>query len=145
MFDEQLKQGPDFDLQIRLALNGKARMTDGLLGYYLNEGLGQSTRPGTLQPIERTAIELRYGIYDKIDYRWAAQAARYNIPNLLYQGQWLPVGRFVPDYDRLLDQRHDQWHRQGIRRFTRRALIEDSLIWNAVRRLKQCAAKWVST
>ena len=30
-------------------------------GYYLNEGMGASTRP-TVQPLERTVIEMRYGI-----------------------------------------------------------------------------------
>lgn len=144
MFDEQLKQGPDFDLQIRLAFHGRARMTEGCLGYYLNEGLGQSTKPDTLQPVERTVIELRYGIYDKIDYRLTAKASRYDIPNLLYQGQWLPIRQFVPDYDRLLDQRYEQWHGKGMGRFIRHALIETLSLRKSARRLKQRVAKWVS-
>jgi len=143
-FDEQLRSGADFDLAIRLAMHGRASRTEASLGYYLNEELGASTRPGSLQPVERTVIELRYGIYDKIDYRLTAKAARYNIPNVLYQDQWLPIRQFVPDYDHLLDQRYNQWHRKGMGRFIRRALIETVPFRNTARRLKQRAAKWVS-
>jgi hypothetical protein len=140
MFDEQLKQGPDFDLQIRLAFHGKARLSDGLLGYYLNEGLGQSTRPDTLQPVERTMIEFRYGIYDKIDYRFAARAARYNIAQLSYQGQWLPVAQFVPEYEQLLAERYTQWHEKGVRQFIRQSQKEESILWRGAQRLKRIAA-----
>ena len=62
VFDEQLVQGADYDLALRLALNGKGLHLPINLGYYLNEGLGQSTKPNSKQPIERTVIELRYNI-----------------------------------------------------------------------------------
>ena len=62
IFDEQLVQGADYDLALRLALNGKGLHLPINLGYYLNEGLGQSTKPNSKQPIERTVIELRYDI-----------------------------------------------------------------------------------
>ena len=58
VFDEQLVQGADYDLALRLALNGKGLHLPINLGYYLNEGLGQSTKPNSKQPIERTVIEL---------------------------------------------------------------------------------------
>ena len=62
VFDEQLVQGADYDLALRLAFNGKGLHLPINLGYYLNEGLGQSTKPDSKQPIERTVIELRYNI-----------------------------------------------------------------------------------
>ena len=62
MFDEQLVQGADYDLALRLAFNGKGLHIQDVLGYYLNEGLGQSTKPNSKQPLERTVIELRYGL-----------------------------------------------------------------------------------
>ena len=43
VFDEQLIQGADYDLALRLAFNGKGLHLPINLGYYLNEGLGQST------------------------------------------------------------------------------------------------------
>ena len=62
LFDEQLIQGPDYDLALRLVRNGKAHFMPDNLGYYLNEGLGMSTKPNSKQPIERTVIELRYNV-----------------------------------------------------------------------------------
>ena len=62
VFDEQLVQGADYDLALRLAFNAKGLHLPINLGYYLNEGLGQSTKPDSKQPIERTVIELRYNI-----------------------------------------------------------------------------------
>ena len=67
-FDEQLKSGADFDLAVRLAKNGNIGMVHGVLGYYLNEGKGASTKGDGRQQIERTLIEMRYGIEDKIDH-----------------------------------------------------------------------------
>nr|MBC8492254.1 hypothetical protein [Chloroflexota bacterium] len=113
-FDEQLKSGADFDLAIRLALHGKMAMTQTELGYYLNEGLGASTRPNSLQPIERTVIELRYGIYDKIDYDYLPHTVRYNVPYLLQFGQWVPISRFVPDYEDFIQDRSNRWFVLGM-------------------------------
>ena len=62
VFDEQLVQGADYDLALRLAFNAKGLHLPINLGYYLNEGLGQSTKPDSKQPIDRTVIELRYNI-----------------------------------------------------------------------------------
>jgi len=132
-FDEQLKQGADFDLAIRLALHSKAAMTQAELGYYLNEGLGASTRPDSLQPIERTVIELRYGIYDKIDYDYLPQAMRYNIPYLLQFGQWIPVSQFVPDYEDFIQDRINRWFMLGMKNYfaTKHDFVEN--------RLRQCS------
>jgi glycosyltransferase involved in cell wall biosynthesis len=105
LFDEQLKQGADFDLAVRLGFNASAVQSKADLGYYLNEGLGASTRPGTLLPIERTVIELRYGIYDKIDYRYAAQASAYDIPTIHVGAERFPVSHFVPHYEEVMRQR----------------------------------------
>ncbi len=114
-FDEQLKSGADFDLSIRLAFNAKAKVTDGILGYYLNEGLGASTRPGSLQAVERTIIELRYGIYDKIDYDLVPQALlSVSIPYIKQFGSWHPVSSFVPDYKKTLHVRMQKWYSYGI-------------------------------
>ena len=121
-FDEQLKSGADFDLAIRLAFRGKVVGTSETLGFYLDEGKGASTRPGSLQPIERTVIEFRYGIYDKIDYRFAAHAARYRIPELLLNGRWIPVDSYVPNYAELMSERFAAWHREGVRMFAKAQL-----------------------
>lgn len=105
-FDEQFRSGADFDFAIRLALMGNGKKTEGLIGYYLNEGLGASTGgkhvPANIQPIERTVIELRYGIYDKIDLRYLASAIKYYIPYVSVNQEWLELSSFYPEYNSLL-------------------------------------------
>jgi len=92
-FDEQLKSGADFDLALRLALVGSVSMAPGILGYYLDEGLGASTRGDLLQPIERTLIEMRYKIEDKIDQRFIplVEEKGYDKDNLICYGKKIPV------------------------------------------------------
>ena len=81
VFDEQLVSGADYDLALRLAFNGKGLHIPNILGYYLNEGLGASTRPNSKQPIERTVIELRYGL-DVIDPRLIPATREYDIERI---------------------------------------------------------------
>ncbi len=81
VFDEQLVSGADYDLALRLAFNGKGLHIPNILGYYLNEGLGASTRPDSKQPLERTVIELRYGL-DVIDPRLIPATSDYDIERI---------------------------------------------------------------
>lgn len=113
-FDEQLIQGPDFDLSVRLAFHTKAVMTREILGYYLNEGKGMSTKPNSPQPIERVLIELRYGIYDKIDYDYVADISKYSIPFIKEFGVWSPIEKYVPNYKELLLNRNRLWKKKGL-------------------------------
>lgn len=85
MFDEQLVSGADFDLALRLAFNGKGMHINHILGFYLNEGLGASTRPNSKQPLERTVIELRYGL-DVLEPHLIPEAKKYNIENIINDG-----------------------------------------------------------
>jgi glycosyltransferase involved in cell wall biosynthesis len=116
-FDEQLRSGADFDLAVRLAFHGNAVMAERSLGFYLNEGRGASTRPNSLQPIERTVVELRYGIYDKIDYSYLPEALKYEIHYLSYGDARHHVSQFVPHYDELVEQRKVEWFARGIRNY----------------------------
>lgn len=102
MFDEQLKSGADFDLAIRLAIHGKVLPTHGVLGYYLDEGLGASTRGDGRQSLERTVIELRYGITDKIVPAWVVKLQgtnEFKLNMLMFDDIEHDVANFVPDYD----------------------------------------------
>ncbi len=117
LFDESLKSGADFDLAIRLGFHTKAKMVNGLIGYYLNEGKGASTRPGSLQSVERTVIELRYGIFDKIDYDLVSRTVTYSIPYLTVNGEKVSVSNFVPKYKELIDLRREKWLKKGMRKF----------------------------
>ena len=133
-FDEQLRSGADFDLSVRIALRFPMVRVPNLLGYFTNEGTGLSTG-NVLQPTERTVIELRYGIYDKIDYDYLPRALRYNIPSLLQFGQWVPVEQLVPEYEKFISDRHNRWFALGLNDHFHRRGLQPSLVARANRRI----------
>ena len=90
VFDEQLVQGADYDLALRLALNGKGLHIPINLGYYLNEGLGQSTKPNSKQPIERTVIELRYNIR-VLEPHLVPYTREYDVENIIVDEEKIAV------------------------------------------------------
>ena len=93
VFDEQLVQGADYDLALRLAMNGKGLHLPINLGYYLNEGLGQSTKPDSKQPIERTVIELRYNIR-VLEPHLVPYTRTYDVGNIIVDEEKIPVSNF---------------------------------------------------
>lgn len=93
MFDEQLVQGADFDLALRLAFNGKGMHIPKILGYYLNEGMGASTRFNSKQPLERTVIELRYGL-NVLEPHLIKSANDYDIENIIVDQKKIPVENY---------------------------------------------------
>ena len=93
VFDEQLVQGADYDLALRLAFNGKGLHLPINLGYYLNEGLGQSTKPDSKQPIERTVIELRYNIR-VLEPHLVPETREYDVMNIVVDDEKIPVSNF---------------------------------------------------
>lgn len=101
-FDEQLYSGADFDFAIRLARAVDPVYPTGVAGYYLDEGMGASTRPNSLQTLERTVIELRYGIFHKIDEKFVYPASRYVIPCILNSGQFVPLSALFRDYNKFI-------------------------------------------
>lgn len=99
-FDEQFKSGADFDLAIRLAANAREIMfPPGILGYYLDEGKGASTRGDGRQPTERTVIELRYGILDKVDSTWIQKTESYNLKEITQFGKKDLIENYVPNFE----------------------------------------------
>ena len=90
VFDEQLIQGADYDLALRLAFNGKGLHLPVNLGYYLNEGLGQSTKPDSKQPIERTVIEMRYNIR-VLEPQLMPYTSEYDVENIIVDEEKIPV------------------------------------------------------
>lgn len=135
-FDEQLKSGADFDMAVRLAFCGKAQMVKGELGYYLNEGLGASTSHNCLQPIERTVIELRYGVYDKIDYSYLPQALKYRIYELQIGNRWVPIEDLVPNYAEMMAERCRLWFEKGLKNYISLIRGDKGLIEQGLRKIK---------
>ena len=93
VFDEQLIQGADYDLALRLAFNGKGLHLPVNLGYYLNEGLGQSTKPNSKQPIERTVIEMRYNIR-VLEPQLMPYTSEYDVENIIVDEEKIPVSTY---------------------------------------------------
>jgi hypothetical protein len=122
LFDEQLRVVGDMDLVVRLAFNGAGIRVATHLGAYYDAGTGLSTGAG-LQPLEAAMLLQRYGIYDKLDYRFVAHAAaEYDLRNLYLQGVTARVADVVPEYDALLSDRRARWLEDGLDRFARQQL-----------------------
>lgn len=92
-FDEQLESAADYDLAIRIAYFAEIGHVDRSLGNFLNEGKGLSTRNFGTQAVERTVVELRYGLGRKARRRYLAPASFYNIGHRLENGKWLPANQ----------------------------------------------------
>ncbi len=103
-FDEQLRSAGDFDFTVRLSLRGPLLKAPGILGYFTDIGAGLSTG-NVLCEIERTVIELRYGIYETVDIDYLDEARKYQIDKLRFDGQWQTVTAWVPGYAALLAAR----------------------------------------
>lgn len=126
MVDEQFMAASDFDLGVRLAFNGRVKRTDGGLGYYLDAGKGLSTRPDSPARLEATAICLRYGVYDEIDFSLLPRLHPYNIFNALYDDAWHHVSAFVSNYEGMLVERYARWFDIGaLYHFTSALRTED--------------------
>ena len=92
VFDEQLMSGADYDLALRLAFNGKGLHIPINLGYYLNDGQGLSTG-SRKQPIERTVIELRYGVR-VLEPHLVPQTREYDVENIVIDDKKIPAKTF---------------------------------------------------
>jgi GT2 family glycosyltransferase len=105
-WDEQFKSGGDFEFQVRAAAAGvKFKKTNATLLYYTKEENSKSASSTILQPIERTVIELRYGIFDKIDYRYYDKAMEYRIHEIKEGDNWIPIGNVIPNYEKFIEER----------------------------------------
>ena len=92
VFDEQLMSGADYDLALRLAFNGKGLHIPSNIGYYLNDGQGLSTG-SRKQPIERTVIELRYGVR-VLEPHLVPQTREYDVENIVIDDKKIPAKTF---------------------------------------------------
>ena len=59
----------------------------------MNEGLGQSTKPDSKQPLERTVIELRYGIR-VLEPQLVPYTQTYDVENIIVDEEKIPVSNF---------------------------------------------------
>jgi glycosyltransferase involved in cell wall biosynthesis len=131
-FDEQFRSGGDFEFQIRAALSCRFVKTPGLMVYKTHSTGSASC--GRLQPLERTAIELRYGLYDKTmalgGYPYVDEARGYRLQAIQTAGVWRDIRESVPGYDALLDRRAEglQQLEENLARWKRREIVRGPLL-----------------
>lgn len=134
-FDEQLFSGADFDFAIRLARAAEPVYPLGVAGFYLDEGMGASTRPNSLQALERTVIELRYGIFHKIDSRFVYPATQYVVPSVLKSGQYVEVSALFNDYHNYISQKLERLDSDNIDKLHRRIRNKVRILFNRFKRI----------
>lgn len=110
-FDEQLHVAADMDFSLRMAANGlRMGRVDGVLGYFTDAAQGLSTREGGREAlVERTVVQLRYGVYDKVQPELLAASKRMRLDAVQNFGQWRPLTELMPDYVRYLRKRQPLW------------------------------------
>lgn len=102
-YDENFRLVSDMDFQIRTALNYPLVKCKGTLGYYLENQPFKLSSQSDLQATERTAVELRYGVYYKMDLAYVNKAKKkYTIRHVINFGEKLPIEKLVPDYKKFL-------------------------------------------
>ncbi len=97
-FDEQFSIAPDMEFSFRIATNGlEMGKAQGLLGYFTDAASGLSTRDGAqLSEIERTVIQLRYGVFDKVNRRLLKETGKYMIDKIKIANSWIDVNKILP-------------------------------------------------
>lgn len=108
-FDEQLLSGADFDFQVRAAFVVKFKKTPGLLTYYLQDPAIPSASRTKRQAIEASLITLRYGAYDKVDYRYLDHLTDYSLLQIFFRGKSISIDQQIPNYQDMLTQRRLLW------------------------------------
>lgn len=129
-YDEQFRVAADMDYSLRLAALGLRMVrAEGLLGYFTDAAQGLSTRQGaTESSVERTAVQLRYGVFDKVDPAQLHAASAFRLEALASGSSWLPLSNFVPDLDAYLTRRQPLWKLGRLRHAVRAALQRSGLL-----------------
>lgn len=103
-FDEQFRLVADYEFQIRAAHSYPLIKVNHLLGYFLqgDGSEGRLSQKTDLQNSERTAVEIRYGIYYKMDLLFYKSAKKaYNINSVSSYGEQTTIDTFIPNYKAL--------------------------------------------
>lgn len=124
-FDEQFQVAADMDFSFRLASRGLLMgRVDTLLGYFTDEQRGLSTRDNARwSMIERCAIQLRYGVFDKVDPQFKSEANKYRLDEVKSFGQWHSLREYLPHLNRELRSRRPL-HFLGVIRNSLRRFFE---------------------
>jgi glycosyltransferase involved in cell wall biosynthesis len=90
-FDEQFRLAGDFEFQLRVAVNFPLVKANSILGYYLEFAEHKLSSNKLLQHSERTAIQLRYRLYDKLLIHFLPFISRFRLNHIKNFGKWLHI------------------------------------------------------
>jgi hypothetical protein len=119
-FDEQFLIAGDFEFFIRCCVAGlKMGKVGSNLGIFTNNSIGLSTNPkNEILNYERSLIQKRYGIFDKIKVK--------------FQDEFFGIEKYIPNYENYLKARNFLWvpgfFKNILRRFLMLLRVWDFLI-----------------
>jgi GT2 family glycosyltransferase len=110
-FDEQFRVGVDMEYSFRIAARGlKMRRCSGVLGFFTDSSEGLSTREAGAQALtERTAIQQRFGVFDKVPPSSREAASPFRLDAIQSGHEWIPLTRYLPDHKSWLSKREYLW------------------------------------
>jgi glycosyltransferase involved in cell wall biosynthesis len=94
-FDEQFRLVGDFEFQVRVALQYELIKAPSILGYYLENQNHKLSSNRKLQDRERTVVELRYRMYDKILLHVLPFISGFRVKQVLYSGRWIHLKKIM--------------------------------------------------
>lgn len=95
-FDEQFKLVSDYEFQLRLIRRFAMVKAAPVLGYYLEYASHKLSSNRRIQHRERTVVELRYRMYDKIMIHVLPFISAYKVNCVLNFGRWTALSVFIP-------------------------------------------------
>jgi hypothetical protein len=136
-FDEQFAVGADMEISFRMAMkNLSMERCAGLLGYFTDTSEGLSTRGGARNSeIERTAIQLRYGVYDKVNRALVEEATNYQLDLVKQANSWIPLQTYLPEILSYRSSRRPLWFLGGVR-YALRSMLQKVGILGLVHRMQ---------
>ena len=96
-YDEQFRLVSDYEFQVRVAYKFPLIRTNGLIGYYLHGGTDRLSQNGILQNEERTAVEIRYGIFYKMNLMFLFRALKYKPFKIKEFGDHVRFWKYTPE------------------------------------------------
>ncbi|HTI92581.1 MAG TPA: glycosyltransferase [Puia sp.] len=95
-FDEQFKLVSDYEFQLRVIRRLPLVKATPVLGYYLEHAGHKLSSNRRVQHRERTAVELRYRMYDKILLHFLPFISGYRVNHVLSFGKWTDLRSILP-------------------------------------------------
>ena len=110
-YDEQFSVAADMEFSFRIAAKGLSMTRcEGLVGYFTDAAQGLSTSQAAhISTIERTSVQLRYGVFDKIRREYLSKAQEFHLDEVKNNGRWIELSKFLPEHKAFLKGQKPLW------------------------------------